>query len=77
VHPELLRALAKARHHDLLDRPRTRVRARVQDGSTDRLSRPRQRVGLLLVWAGSRLIGDQRSVLELTHEESGQQIELA
>ena len=68
MHPELLRALAKARHHDLLDRPRTRAQPKVPDNPKHRFSRPRQRVGSLLVWAGSRLIGDQRAGLELTHE---------
>ena len=69
MHPELLRALAKARHQDLLNKPRTRgqPRARLDDRSP-RFPRSRQRVGSLLVWAGARLIGDQRSALELTHK---------
>jgi len=69
MHPELLRALANARHQDLLNKPRTRAQARVQlDDPSPRFSRSRQRVGSLLVWAGSRLMGDQQSALELTHE---------
>jgi hypothetical protein len=69
MHPELLRALAKARHEDLLNKPRTRGQPRAQlDVDLPRLPRSRQRVGWLLVWAGSRLIGDQRAALELTHD---------
>ena len=69
MHPELLRALAKARHQDLISSPRTPAQARVRvDNPAPRFSRSRQRVGSLLVWAGSRLIGDQHSPLELTHE---------
>jgi hypothetical protein len=69
MHPELLRALAKARHQDLLNKPRTRAQARVRlDDPSPGFSRSRQRVGSLLVWAGSRLIGDQQAALELTHE---------
>jgi hypothetical protein len=69
MHPELLRALARARHHDLLNKPRTRAQAGVRlDPPSPRFSRSRQRVGSLLLWAGSRLIGDERAALELTHE---------
>jgi hypothetical protein len=69
MHPELLRALADARHEDLLNKPRTRGQPKVRlDERPPRFSRSRQRVGLLLVWAGSRLIGDQRTALELTHK---------
>ena len=69
MHPELLRSLAKARHEDLLNKPRTRGQPRARlDGHPPRMPRSRQRVGLLLVWAGSRLIGDQRAALELTHK---------
>ena len=68
MHPELLRALARARHQDLLNKPRTRAQAKVRVDHPSRLSRSRLRVGSLLVWAGSRLIGDQRAALELTHD---------
>jgi hypothetical protein len=69
MHPELLRALAKARHQDLLNKPRTQAQTRLRlDDPSPRFSRSRRRVGALLVWAGSRLIGDQQSALELTHE---------
>jgi hypothetical protein len=70
MHPDLLRALAKARHQDLLNKPLTRAQTsiRVHKAVTPRFSRTRLRVGSLLVWAGSRLIGDQQPLLELTHE---------
>jgi hypothetical protein len=69
MHPELLRALAKARHQDLLTEPRNRAHARVRFvDHSPRFSRSRQRVGSILVWTGSRLMGDQQTSLELTHE---------
>jgi hypothetical protein len=69
MHPELLRALAKARHDDLLDQRRTRGQPRVRlDNDSPRFSRSRQRLGSLLIWAGARLIGDQRAALELAHK---------
>ena len=70
MHPELLRALAKARHEDLLNEPRTRGRPRVRlDDHSPRFPRSRQRVGSLLIGAGTRLIGDHhRAALELAHE---------
>ena len=69
MHPELLRALAEARHSDLLNKPRTRGQPKVRHHDhSPRFPRSRRRVGSLLVWAGARLIGDQRAALELTHE---------
>jgi len=69
MHPELLRALGKARHEDLLNERRTRGQARVRlDHRSSRFPRSRQRVGSLLIWAGARLIGDQRAALELAHK---------
>ena len=69
MHPELLRALAKARHEDLLSERRTRGHQKVRlDNHSPRFSRSRQRVGSLLIWAGARLIGDRRAALELVHE---------
>jgi hypothetical protein len=66
MHPELLRALAQARHEDLLNERRTRAQRRVRlDDHSPRFPRSRQRVGSLLIWAGSHLIGDQRRALEL------------
>ena len=69
MHPELLRVLAKARHEDLLNdrRTRTKPRVRIHDHSP-RFRRSRQRVGSLLIWAGARLIDDQRAALELAHK---------
>jgi hypothetical protein len=70
MHPELLRALGKARHEDLLNERRTRgqqPRVRLEDHSP-RFRRSRRRVGSLLIWAGARLIGDQRAALELAHK---------
>lgn len=68
MHPELLRALGKARHEDLLER-RTRRLTRVRfDDDSPRFPRSRQRVGSLLIWAGELLIGERRAGLELTHK---------
>jgi hypothetical protein len=69
MHPELLRALAKARHEDLLNarRPRGQPTVRIDDHSP-RFRRSRQRVGSLLIWVGARLIGDQRAAVELAHK---------
>jgi hypothetical protein len=68
MHPELLRALAKARHEDLLERrPRGQPKVRL-DGHSPRFPRSRRRVGSLLIWAGARLIGDRRAELELAHK---------
>jgi hypothetical protein len=69
MHPEMLRALAKARHEDLLDCHRTRGQSKVRsDNALARPSRSRQRVGFLLIWAGARLVGERRAALELAHE---------
>ena len=69
MHPELLRALAKARHEDLLNgRPsRGQPRLRLDDHSR-RFPRSRQRVGSLFIWAGAHLIGDRQAVLELAQK---------
>jgi hypothetical protein len=69
MHPEWIRALANARHADLLDegRPRRHPRARPEDDSPP-FPRARQRAGSLLSWAGGCLIGDKRAGLELTHK---------
>jgi hypothetical protein len=69
MHPELLRALAKARHEDLLNEHRTRAQPRVRlDDRSPRFPRSRQRVGALLIWAGAYLIGDRRAALELARK---------
>jgi hypothetical protein len=72
MHPELLRALADARHEDLLNVRRTRGHPRVRlDHHSSLFPRSRQRVGSLLIWAGARLIGDQRTALELADKWPG------
>jgi hypothetical protein len=70
MHPELLRAIGKARHDDLLEEHRARGqprRIRHHDHSP-RFSRSRHRVGTLLIWAGARLLRDQQAALELAHK---------
>ena len=69
MHPELLRALGKARHDDLLNtyRSRGQPRFRFKDQSP-RFTRLRQRVGSLLIGAGERLAGDQQGAMELAHK---------
>lgn len=69
MHPELLRALAKARHEDLLNNRRTRAQPRFRLNDHSRpFARSRHRVGSLLIWVGARLIGDQRAALELARK---------
>jgi hypothetical protein len=69
MHPELLRALARARHDDLLNDHRARGQPRVRlDDHRPRFSRSRRRVGSLFIWAGARLLGEERAALELAHE---------
>ena len=70
MHPDLLRALAKARHEDLLDGRRRQARGRL-DGHTPRFARSRRWVGSLLIWVGAGLVGETRPAVELGHEESG------
>jgi hypothetical protein len=66
MHPELLRVLAEARHKDLLDLARPRGQPKVRlDHDSALVARSRKRVGSLLIWAGARLIGDERRPLEL------------
>jgi hypothetical protein len=69
MHPELLRALAQARHDDLLEEHRSRgqPKHRSPDGPTP-FVRSRRRMGALLIWAGTRLIDDRRPALELSHD---------
>jgi hypothetical protein len=68
MHPELLRALGKARHEDLLSERQTRRQPTVRLDDSPRFPRSRQRVGSLLIWAGELLIGDRRTGLELAHK---------
>ena len=69
MHPDLLRALARARHEDLLHGHPVRAQTKVRlNGRSPRFRRSRQRVGSLLIWAGARLIGDHREALDLAPE---------
>jgi hypothetical protein len=64
MHPDLLRALADARHEDLLSGRPTRRQTRVRlDDNAYRFARSRRRVGSLLIWLGACLIGDQKAAL--------------
>ena len=71
MHPDLLHALGRARHNDLLNvhpargQPRIRVRP---DPHLTPLSRARLRLGCLLIRAGARLSGQRPAALELAHE---------
>jgi hypothetical protein len=68
MHPELLRALAKARHEDLLNARPCRGQPKIHfNQHLPLFVRSRQRVGSLLIRAGARLIGDGRG-LDLAHE---------
>jgi hypothetical protein len=66
MHPELQRAIAKARHEDLLNtyaaRGQPRVRARAE---LDLFSRSRRRLGSVLIRAGARLVDDRPAELDL------------
>ncbi len=71
MHPDVLRALAKARHEDLLEHRASRQAHPTSIHSnerTPRRPRVRQRVGSALIWAGARLIGERSPELELTHQ---------
>jgi hypothetical protein len=69
MHPELLRALARARHQDLLEKRQTRAQPRAQrETHSLRFARSRRRLGSVFIWAGTRLIGHPRAALELTQK---------
>jgi hypothetical protein len=69
MHPELLRALAKARHEDLLTRRQNPGHPRAQrDAESLRFAGSRQWLGSLLIWAGTHLIGHQGAALEPAQE---------
>lgn len=69
MHPEMLRALGKARHEDLLSARLFRGQPSSHpDDPSPRFARSRHRVGSLLIWAGARLIGDRQAALELAHK---------
>ena len=71
MHPDVLRALAQARHEDLLEHRRPRHAGATphlhRHDQAPRRPRVRQRVGSALIWAGARLIGERPPELELTH----------
>jgi hypothetical protein len=70
MHPDLQAALAKARHDDLIGNKWGRPqRLRPANGPT-RFARPRRRIGLMLIWAGARLMRDQPIALDLAHHAS-------
>jgi len=50
MHPELLRALAEARHEDLLSARQPRRQSRRSDQNSLRVPRSRRRVGSMLIW---------------------------
>ena len=68
MHPEMLRALAQAKHMDLLDSRRPRRQRRSQLPRYSRLHVVRRRLGTLLIWTGARLIADQQAAPELAPE---------
>jgi hypothetical protein len=68
MHPELIRALAKARHEDLLRERRQWHPRAGPDDCSPRFPRSRRLAGSMLIWAGARLIDGKRGGLELTHE---------
>lgn len=69
MHPELLRALGRARHEDLLSTSRSRGQPRIRlNQHVSVFSRSRRRLGSLLIRTGSHLIGDRRAALELARE---------
>lgn len=70
MHPDLLRALAEARREDLRHARQGRPIRRRPDNNPRRLARPRRRIGLILIWAGARLMRDQRVALEPAPEPS-------
>lgn len=69
MHPDLLRALAQARHEDLLNnRPVARAtKARLHD-QAQRFPRARRKVGSLLIGAGARVIGARPGELTLVND---------
>jgi hypothetical protein len=69
MHPDLLRALAKTRHEELLAKRHNPGHPRVRrDANSPLFVRSRKRLGTILIWAGARLIGDQRAALDLAQK---------
>jgi len=70
MHPDVLRALAKGRHDDLLNTYPSRGQPRVRlNGHPPLVLRSRHRLGSLLIRAGARLSGDRRDALALAAHE--------
>ena len=68
MHPELLRALARARHADLLNEYPTEWRTARLGHHSPWFRRSRRHLGSLLIWIGARLVGEQRAALELAQK---------
>jgi hypothetical protein len=69
MHPDLLRALAKTRHEELLARRQNPRHLGVRrDAHSARFVRSRKRLGTLLIWVGARLIGDQPAAVKLAQK---------
>lgn len=69
MHPDMMRALARARHDDLLNTYPTRGQPRVRlNWHVTPFSRSRHLLGALLIRAGARLADDGGAGLEIAHE---------
>jgi hypothetical protein len=69
MHPEMVRALARARHDDLLNTYPTRGQPALRSRRRrSMVSSSRRRLGSLLIRAGGRLLGDGGVALEIAHE---------
>jgi hypothetical protein len=73
MHPEFLPQIAQAQREDLLRQREfrehvSRARARPVDQPQRSFLQSRERVGSLLIRAGSRLIGERQAGLELVHK---------
>jgi hypothetical protein len=71
MHPDLLAALAKARHHDLIGERRGQPQRLRPANRPSRFARPRRRIGLMLIWAGARLMRDRQIAPDIAHQVSG------
>ena len=69
MHPDLQRALAKARHEDLLCTYPSRGQPIVHlEEKSPRFYRSRRRLGSMLIRTGARLGGDRLTPFDLAHE---------
>jgi hypothetical protein len=71
MHPDLVAALAKARHDDLIGELRGRPQRLRPANTPSRFARPRRRIGLMLIWAGARLMREQPISLVIARQPSG------